>query len=66
MALSADSWLRAKYSDATCGGIGSVATGVIKQVCPDCRGSGLDERRITEDTAKGIIPRWVIEQRAIR
>jgi DnaJ-class molecular chaperone len=64
MAISADTWLVIRYSDATCGGTGTIATGIIaKQQCPDCHGSGLDERRIADDTAKGLIPKWVLEQR---
>lgn len=65
MALSADSWLRIYYADPTCGGTGSVATGVVKQACPDCQGSGLNEQRIAEDTPEGVIPTWVLEQRTI-
>lgn len=65
MALSADNWLRIRYPDSTCGGVGSIAVGIIKQQCPDCRGTGLDERRIVDDTAKGLIPKWVLEQRTL-
>jgi hypothetical protein len=42
-----------------------VNTGIIKQQCPDCRGTGLDEKRIEAETAKGMVPQWVIEQRTI-
>lgn len=66
MALNADTWLLFRYADATCGGNGTIAVGIVKQACPDCLGSGLDERRIVEDTAKGIIPAWVTEQRTSR
>jgi hypothetical protein len=66
MALSADTWLKIRYPDATCGGEGSVSVGIIKQQCPDCRGTGLNERRIEEDTAKSLIPTWVLEQRTLR
>lgn len=65
MPVSADTWLKIRYSDATCGGTGSVNTGIIKQQCPDCRGTGLDEKRIEAETAKGMVPQWVIEQRTI-
>lgn len=64
MAISADTWLLLRYSDTTCGGTGYIAVSLAqRQLCPDCRGSGLNERRITEDTAKGLIPKWVLEQR---
>lgn len=64
MAISADTWLVIRYPDTTCGGTGSIAVNLTaKQQCPDCKGSGLDERRIADDTAKGLIPKWVLEQR---
>lgn len=64
MAISADTWLLIRYPDATCGGTGYVAVNLqARQQCPDCKGSGFDERRITDDTAKGLIPKWVLEGR---
>lgn len=64
MAISADTWLVIRYPDATCGGTGFIAVSLApRQLCPDCQGSGLDERRITEETARGQIPKWVLEQR---
>ena len=66
MALNADTWLKIRYPDATCGGEGTVNVGIIKQKCPDCNGTGLDERRIADDTAKNQIPQWVLDQRTIR
>lgn len=64
MAINADTWLVVRYPDATCGGTGFVAVSLAShQLCPDCKGSGLDEKRIVEDTAKGLIPKWVLEQR---
>jgi DnaJ-class molecular chaperone len=65
MTLSADTWLKMRYPDTTCGGSGTVAVGIVKQQCPDCKGTGLDERRIIEDTAKNLIPKWVLEQRTL-
>ena len=66
MALSADTWLKLRYPDSTCGGSGSVAIGILKQQCPDCRGTGLDERRIADDIGRSLIPQWVIDQRTLR
>jgi predicted Zn-ribbon and HTH transcriptional regulator len=64
MVVSADTWLVIRYPDATCGGTGYVAVSLTpRSQCPDCRGSGLDERRIQADSAKGLIPKWVLEQR---
>lgn len=64
MAISADTWLLIRYPDTTCGGTGYVAVNIqSRQLCPDCLGSGLDERRIADDTTKGLIPTWVLEQR---
>lgn len=65
MTLTADSWLKIRYPDATCGGEGTINVGLIKQQCPDCRGTGLDERRIADDTAKGLIPQWVLDNRTL-
>jgi hypothetical protein len=66
MALNADNWLLIRYADSTCGGTGTLNVNIVKQQCPDCKGTGLDERRITDDTAKGLIPKWVLEQRIRR
>jgi hypothetical protein len=64
MAISADTWLLVRYPDPTCGGTGSVSTGVVnKQSCPDCKGSRLNEKRVAEDTGRGLIPDWVLQQR---
>lgn len=64
MAVSADTWLLIRYPDTTCGGTGSIAVSLVqKQQCPDCKGSGLNEAQIIADTAKGLIPKWVLEQR---
>lgn len=66
MPLSADNWLKQRYADPTCGGDGQVNVGIVKQQCPDCRGTGLDERKIAEDEARGAIPAWVLQQRTQR
>jgi hypothetical protein len=64
MAISADTWLVTRYPDLTCGGTGYVSVSLAsKQLCPDCRGSGLDERRVEADAVRGQIPKWVLEQR---
>jgi DnaJ-class molecular chaperone len=65
MTLSADGWLKVRYPDPTCGGDGQVSVNLVTQQCPDCKGKGLDERRIAEDTGKGLIPKWVLEQRTV-
>jgi hypothetical protein len=66
MALNADNWLKLRYPDSTCGGTGTINVGIIKQQCPDCRGTGLDEQRIRDDTDKSLIPAWVLEQRTLK
>lgn len=66
MAISADNWLLTRYPDTTCGGVGTINVNLVKQRCPDCEGTGLNERRIAEDTGKGLIPQWVLDQRTIR
>lgn len=63
MAISANIWLRMRYADATCGGTGLVSAGVTTDRCPDCKGTGLDENRIAQDTQRDLIPKWVLEQR---
>lgn len=64
MAISADTWLVMLYADPTCGGTGYIAISLVpRSQCPDCRGSGLDEKRIQADEARGLIPKWVLEQR---
>jgi hypothetical protein len=66
MHLSCAQSMGAMEDDSTCGGAGTVNIGIVKQQCPDCRGTGLDEQRIHDDTDKGLIPAWVIEQRTLK
>lgn len=64
MAISADTWLLIRYPDPTCGGDGKVSVGLVSdQTCPDCQGSGLNEKKIARDTSANLIPTWVLEQR---
>lgn len=64
MAINADAWLLVRYPDPTCGGTGSLSTGLAdSQQCPDCRGSRLNQAKVDEAIGRGLVPDWVLQQR---